>query len=344
MSGLTKEELRSALINHGVSALPPHSAKKEELLALYEEHVAGLADAAGEFSSDEDVSLYNNSPSKRSSAASRKTKASASSKISKASSKKNAVVTEENSLTVDGVDIDGLNDDDLFKMLKANGIEVGPIVESTRPFYKKKLALIIRGGETNGTNGAVGGSEEYSDTDLEAEPAEEEPAIVVEPRVSRSSAKKASVSSKKSVNTAVPVVSETFGVRQRLVDEADSGPKVFTPTPRRSIHSYKVTETTKQTITKKDGVETSRDVQHSIVRSENGASTGGGGSRIKSIALIFLKLSLLAAFFFVVYVVMTTPPADNGLPAIDDIEDAVKTAQQAVPEAVTKAEEAVAQE
>jgi len=342
MSGLTKEELRSALINHGVSALPPLSAKKEELVALYEEHVAGLADAAGEFSSDEDVSLYNNSPSKRASAASRKTKASASSKISKASSKKNTVVTEENSLTVDGVDIDGLNDDDLFKMLKANGIEVGPIVESTRPFYKKKLALIIRGGETNGTNGAMGGSEEYSDTEPEAEPAEEEPALVVEPRVSRSSAKKASVSSKKSVNAAVPVVSETFGVRQRLMDEADSGPKVFTPTPRRSIHSYKVTETTKQTITKKDGVETSRDVQHSIVRSENGASTGG--SRIKSIALIFLKLSLLAAFFFVVYVVMTTPPADNGLPAIDDIEDAVKSAQQAVPEAVTKAEEAVAQE
>ena len=150
MSTLTKEELRNALINHGVSSLPPLSAKKDELVALYEEHVAPLENGSGDFSSDDEISI-NRSPSKRASTASRLTKVSSTSKLSKSSSKSpkksKKSVTEENSLTVDGVDVDALDDDELFRLLKENGIDVGPIVSSTRPFYKKKLALVLKGEE-----------------------------------------------------------------------------------------------------------------------------------------------------------------------------------------------------
>ena len=81
-------------------------------------------------------------------------------------------MTEEGSLTVEGVDIDALDDDRLFQLLKENGIDVGPIVSSTRPFYKKKLALVLRGESmVNISNG-----DGYSDTDPETEPEDNQPA------------------------------------------------------------------------------------------------------------------------------------------------------------------------
>jgi hypothetical protein len=171
MSSLTKEELRNALVNHGVSSLPPLSAKKDELVALYEEHVAPLENGTGDFSSDDEVSL-NISPTKRVSTASRITKVSSTSKLSKSPKKSKEAVTEENSLTVDGIDVDALDDDELFSLLKENGIDVGPIVSSTRPFYKKKLALVLKGESmVNTSNG-----DEFSDTDPETEPEDDQPA------------------------------------------------------------------------------------------------------------------------------------------------------------------------
>lgn len=53
MSSFTKDELRLVLVNHGVD-LPNTSAKKEELVALYEEFVA--PQDKGEFSSDDESS------------------------------------------------------------------------------------------------------------------------------------------------------------------------------------------------------------------------------------------------------------------------------------------------
>ena len=189
MSNLTKEELRNALINHGVPSLPPLSAKKDELVSLYDEHVAPLENGTGDFSSDDEVSL-NISPTKRASTASRLTKVSSTSKLSKSSTKSpkqsKIVVTEEESLTVDGVDVDALDDDELFSLLKENGIDVGPIVASTRPFYKKKLALVLKGESmVNTSNG-----DEFSDTDPETEPEDDQPAGTTveetpEPRVTR---------------------------------------------------------------------------------------------------------------------------------------------------------------
>jgi len=334
MSNLTKEELRNALINHGVPSLPPLSAKKDELVSLYDEHVAPLENGTGDFSSDDEVSL-NISPTKRASTASRLTKVSSTSKLSKSSTKSpkqsKIVVTEEESLTVDGVDVDALDDDELFSLLKENGIDVGPIVASTRPFYKKKLALVLKGESmVNTSNG-----DEFSDTDPETEPEDDQPAGTTveetpEPRVTRSKTSSSSKSPKSSI--ASPLTLNTSGLRQRLtMDEADSG-SPLTPTPRRSIHSYKVTETTKQVVTRnKDGVET-RDIQHTIERSESAGEKAAlhsqaksSGSRISSIICSLLKFIIFFSILFIIYVVATTPT--DGVTPVDQIMDAINSAQ-----------------
>ena len=183
MASLTKEELRNALVAHGVTDLPPLSAKKEELKALYEEHVAPIANDSAEFSSDDEVSLK--SASKRASTVSRASKVSSASKLSKVSksSSKSPKKAAEDTLVVDDLDIDALDDDELFEKLRENGVDVGPIVASTRPFYKKKLALVLKGETMNSTNG---NGAEYSDTDPETEEEEaEEEQPAVEARVTR---------------------------------------------------------------------------------------------------------------------------------------------------------------
>ena len=53
MSSMTKDQMRSALISHGVTEpdLPPQSAKKEVWVALYEERIMPITNGAAEFSS-----------------------------------------------------------------------------------------------------------------------------------------------------------------------------------------------------------------------------------------------------------------------------------------------------
>ena len=43
-SKLTKPQLRSILAEHGVTNLPPTTAKKEVLLGLFETHISGKAE------------------------------------------------------------------------------------------------------------------------------------------------------------------------------------------------------------------------------------------------------------------------------------------------------------
>ena len=184
MTSLTKEELRQALISHGVTDLPPTSAKKDELISLYEEHVAPTANGSADFSSDDEVD-FKSSPSKRASNASRASKVSNVSKASKVSKSPRKKADAGDSIVVEELDIDALNDDELFEKLKENGIDVGPIVASTRPFYQKKLAMVLRGESMNGTNG---NGVEFSDTEEEDEgnePEEVEEEPVIQPRVTR---------------------------------------------------------------------------------------------------------------------------------------------------------------
>ena len=71
------------------------------------------------------------------------------------------------------VDIGSLDDDQLFEMLKKNGVGVGPIVASTRKFYEGKLRLVLGGGSS-----ASNGAKEFSDTEPEEEEEEEQPSPV----------------------------------------------------------------------------------------------------------------------------------------------------------------------
>jgi len=330
MSNLTKEELRTALINHGVTDLPPQSAKKEHFVALYDEHVAPAANGSAEFSSDDEVYLQS-SPSKRTSKAS---KVSNTSKVSKSSAKSPKSKASESSLNGNDIDIGALDDDELFEKLKENGIAPGPIVASTRPFYEKKLALALRGesmNQTNGSNGSNGA--EYSDTDPEDDAEEEQPAVETRTTRRSASSKKASQSSaslspspKKSSPTKFSISSSSIlinnsGLRQRPVhDELDTGK--LTPTPRRSIHSYKVTETSKQVITRnRDGTET-KDVYRTVERTEDGKKIGGQGNGwsqklvtlIKVVLLLGILAALAVAFFY---------NRDNTI-TVEQIEDSVK--------------------
>ena len=74
------------------------------------------------------------------------------------------------------IDIGSLDDDQLFEMLKKNGVEVGPIVASTRKFYEKKLSAALAGETATASNG-TNGTKEFSDTEPEDEE-EEQPAVV----------------------------------------------------------------------------------------------------------------------------------------------------------------------
>lgn len=333
MASLTKEELRQALISHGVTDLPPASAKKDELISLYEEHVAPTANGSADFSSDDEVD-FKSSPSKRASNASRASKVSNVSKASKVSKSPRKKADAGDSIVVEELDIDALNDDELFEKLKENGIDVGPIVASTRPFYQKKLAMVLRGESMNGTNG---NGVEFSDTEEEdegTEPEEVEEELVIQPRVTRRSASSKTPSTSQSPQAASsksPVssmLSNLSGLRQRqaAADEADTSGKL-TPTPRRSIHSYKVSETTRTTITKnRDGTET-KNVLHSIERSE-GNKTGGGKSWSRTVVKIIKVLLLFAILVGVYFAVIAQMESSGSMSQIDEIEDAVNKAQE----------------
>merc|ERR1711915_581880 len=122
----------------------------------------------------------------------------------------------------------------------------------------------------------------------------------------------------------------TSGLRLRMpLDETDSGSPL---TPRRSIHSYKVTETTKQVVTRsKDGRET-RDIQHTIERSENkgekddqNTPAKSQGSRISSFICFLLKMIIICSVLFIIYFIATTP--SDGVTPVDQIMDAINSAQ-----------------
>ena len=76
----------------------------------------------------------------------------------------------------------------------------------------------------------------------------------------------------------------------------------YTPTPRRSIHSYKVTETSKETITKgKDGT-ISRDYDYKKTTSTSQGEVGTVGRFLRFLPSVFLLL-IIAAVGYYIYVV-----------------------------------------
>lgn len=344
---MTKEALRSALVSHGVD-VPPLSTKKEEFIALYQEHIAPVD--SGDFSSDEETD---------GSSSSRKSPRKSASKIE----------LKEISTT----DVKALDDDELFLHLKKHGIDVGPIVASTRSFYEKKLSLALSGetGTTNGESNEFSANEDEDEEeeqfdklelrsrtvtetlspleDLGQDKEEEKydtlelrnrsvtetfskledigqdsEEVFTEKRVTRSN-----VSSNNSSSVTTP---PTSGLRQRMttVDQVDTANHDWdlSPSPRPSIHSYKVSNTSKsflQTETVKSSATTRKLLQ--TVESESFAEPlvmkRKGGRMLTLIKMILV----LAAVGLVVYLVVTGQEETGGVVSPDMVEEAVNSAQ-----------------
>jgi len=328
MASMTKEELKNALINHG-APVPPTSAKKEEFIQAYEEHVGPVLEDAAEFSSDTELSTPKK---KKASQASRRSTTGSASKFSTSSSasklssssrksnggspKKSPKKSVEDSADIEmNVDIGSLDDDQLFEMLQKNGLEVGPIVASTRKFYEKKLAVALTGVAPRSVSNG------YSDTEPEDDSEEEEdseqPGVHVSRTLSPRSSTKASGSGSDS------------GLRQRLAlsESVDSSPTTLV-SPRRAIHSYKVTETTRQVTTRaRDGTETT-DTKHWVERTEStGAKpTTNASSKPWISGLLYLLLKLIIVCILVVglYVAFTTP--SDGVTPVDKVLETINSA------------------
>ena len=149
-------------------------------------------------------------------------------------------------------------------------------------------------GHTNGTNGKLDKSLEEFSADDEV-PEQEEEQVVVK-KSSRKSATPKVASESKS-----PLQALGNSLRQRF-DKNREKPERFTPTPRRSIHTYKVTETTTQTMTKgKDGV-VSIDKVSTKETSESTNQTGGNKVAMvmrKVLPGILMVLILLALAYYI---------------------------------------------
>jgi len=252
-------------------------------------------------------------------------KVTSTSKTSKSSSKSPKKSPNENdadSLFVDGIDVESLDDDELFRLLKENGIDVGPIVSSTRLFYKKKLALVLKGDSmVNSSNG----TDEYSDTDPESEddqPSATTVAVTPEAPTTRSKTSPFSKSEQSPSKMETSPSFNTSGLRLRMpLDETDS-----------RSHNYKVTETTKQVVTRsKNGRET-RDIQHTNERSESkgdedelNTDVKSQGSKTSSVIYFLLKIIIICSVLFIIYVIAKTP--SDGVTPVDQIMDAINSAQ-----------------
>ena len=118
MAGLTKDELKTALVSHGVE-IPLSTLKKDELVGLYDAYVA--PHDLGEFSSDDEAVI---SPQK----VTKKVSRTSTNKSTATNGENKSNLTEENSMIVGEIKVDELSDEKLAKYLKDFGIEVGPIV------------------------------------------------------------------------------------------------------------------------------------------------------------------------------------------------------------------------
>jgi len=340
---MTKDELRSALSEKGVSS--PSSARKDELVALYksvnEADTNGGGGGGDIFSADEsqDEIVVSPSPKKVSSASSTKSPKKVSAKSVDLNLTAGGGVAND-SLILGDFDVSQLTDDQLAEALVERKIAVGPIVESTRKIYRRKLIAAMREESTNGGseehhsgNGTTENGHDISTEQVELnngdfsaddeevlsggkvaennglnEVSEENGGAEVETEEEDEDDQQPSVVISKSQepvdsSTTSPVAS----IRKRFAgpsDDSTDGATVgsterFTPTPRRSIHSYKVTETTRQTLTKsKDGTIT-HDFDYKKETSESKGSLGNTTrGRLASV------LRLLPGFFLILLIIV----------------------------------------
>jgi len=192
--------------------------------------------------------------------------------------------------------VEEMSDDQLFEALKENGFAPGPIVDSTRAIYRKKLLAIIN-----------------NDVKEASEEEEEEEEVVEEEEDDQPSGIESPV--------ADHVAS---GLRQRFgaADQIDSGDLLrSTPTPR-NVHNYTEIQTTSQNVVKtKNGLET-RDTTRTVEKTETKAGSGPGW--ITALATRLFQLALLCLILGAAYYIFTKMPTDDGV--VKNVQDAMKEA------------------
>lgn len=131
---------------------------------------------------------------------------------------------------------------------------------------------------------------------------EEQPSVVVRPSSRMKTTPSKSVKSDSKKKPTSPLQALGNSIRQRFGGSGGASEKNerFTPTPRRSIHSYKITETTRETMTKsKDGVVT-RDFTYNKETSESKGETGGKMVFVRKVLPGILLVLIMAALAYYV--------------------------------------------
>ncbi|XP_030623568.1 LEM domain-containing protein 1 [Chanos chanos] len=139
-SQFSKQRLKAELITHNVE-LPARESKKEVLLELYLKHV-GVKPTA-DFSSDEEEDQVQNGND------------------------------EGDKPDPDMTDLSLLTDEQLKVKLLKYGVKAGPIVDSTRSLYEKKLQRLMEPAPEVKLNG-TGDAGQYSDSEEEQDEEEED--------------------------------------------------------------------------------------------------------------------------------------------------------------------------
>lgn len=300
MSGLTKEQLKHALIAHGVG-LPSTSAKKGEYVRLYHKYVAPVANSKGDFSSDDDDFLPLNDI---------RTKTMA-----------------DFTMVIDGVNVAEFDDEELYSRLKALGGTAGPVVETTRTVYQRQL-FVLMGGELPDAlvfNGDVD-QDEYSDSDREVV---EKPVPIRKSTRTESSKASYSTSSMSTSAFSSPQPSLVSDIRKRVLTTSGGDNRVVfdpdrhTPSPRPSLRTVTSTSSSSTTVRKfldngSSGVITMKDMP-------DAASKPG---KMSLCLRLVVKLVLLALIMLLALYFYQNTPSESPFKAVEQlVQQALEAAE-----------------
>lgn len=233
------------------------------------------------------------------------------------------------SLVINGLDITTLDDDELYAHLKDLGSPVGPIVDSTRSVYQKKLFVLMGGHvpESPTFNGDVDQEEEeeeYSDSEPEAV---EDTARQTRNRVVTQSS---SHTTTYSTTANRPAATQMTDTRRRVVSPSggtvtDSSeivydPDLHTPSPRRSLRT--VTSSTSETTTYR------RMINNGKTSSSSRFVTAGGTDavdsppapgKLSSVLRLLVKLLFLALLIAIALYFYQNNPTESPFKAIEEM-------------------------
>ncbi|KAK8400775.1 hypothetical protein O3P69_002520 [Scylla paramamosain] len=305
MSELTKQQLINELVTHGVE-LPASTAKKSEYVKIYEKYVAPVAQSKGDFSSDDEDLPVNDV-------------------------KAQVTTMDTSTLVINGLDITSLDDDDLYAQLQELGSPVGPIVDSTRSVYQKKLFVLLGGyvPEPSQTfNGDVEQEEEEEYSDSEPEAVVDAP-LQTRNRVVSQSSCTTYTSTSSGASAASPPASQLSETRRRLLhsggnDRESSGmvydPDLHTPSPRRSLRT--VTSSSSETTTYRrmfNNGKTSSSARFASDGGKDEVDSPPAPGKLSSALRLLVKLLFLALIIATALYFYQNNPTESPFKAIEEM-------------------------